>query len=104
MPFARWLPKHVPRADIALRTSHFASQIVAGESGLGLLIVPQEYFAIRALAPVQHATALDASADELPCDDLWLVGHRALRDVPRVDAVWQFILEEMKRLAAKKRR
>ena len=104
MPFARWLPKHVPRADIALRTSHFASQIVAGESGLGLLIVPQEYFAIRALAPVHHAPALDASVAELPCDDLWLVGHRALRDVPRVDAVWQFILDEMKRLAAKKRR
>jgi hypothetical protein len=35
---------------------------------------------------------------------LWLVGRRALRDVPRVDAVWQFILVEMKSVATKKRR
>jgi DNA-binding transcriptional LysR family regulator len=104
MPFARWPPRHVPRADVALRTSHFASQLVAGESGLGLLLVPEEYLSIRALAPVHHAPALDASAADLPSDDLWLVGHRALRDVPRVDAVWQFVLDEMKRVATKKRR
>jgi hypothetical protein len=84
MPFARWLPRHVPRADVALRTSHFGSQLVAGESGLG--------------------PALEASAADLPSDDVWLVGHRALRDVPRIDAVWRFILDEMKRLAGKKRR
>jgi hypothetical protein len=27
----------------------------------------------------------------LPGDDLWLVGHRALRQVPRVAAVWSFL-------------
>ncbi len=29
----------------------------------------------------------------LPTGELWLVGHRALRAVPRVAAVWAFIVE-----------
>jgi hypothetical protein len=31
----------------------------------------------------------------LPPIQLWLVGHRALRDVPRVAAVWDFIVDEV---------
>jgi DNA-binding transcriptional LysR family regulator len=89
---SRWLSRHVPEADIALATSHFASQMVAAEAGAGLVLVPSIYRSVRKLVEVPHAPALAASAADWPVDDLWLIGHRALRDVPRVAAVWGFLL------------
>lgn len=91
---ARWLSAHV-KTDPVLRTSHFATQIGAAEAGLGVALVPESYLLVRPLAPVRFARALAASAEAWPTDDTWLVGHRALRDVPRVAAVWDFLLEEL---------
>ncbi|WP_437971399.1 LysR family transcriptional regulator [Sorangium sp. So ce260] len=95
-PPARWLARHAPGADIALRTSFFLSQITAAELGLGALLIPEVYLRVHALTPLRFASALEASAAEWPSDDLWLVGHRALRDVPRVSAVWSFLVEELR--------
>jgi hypothetical protein len=36
----------------------------------------------------------------LPVGNLWLVGHRALRGVPRIAAVWTFISETMRAIMA----
>jgi hypothetical protein len=52
------------------------------------------------LAPVRFARALAASSDELPTSETWLVGHRALREVPRVAAVWTFLLEAFAKFEA----
>jgi DNA-binding transcriptional LysR family regulator len=93
---ARWLTRHAPKAEIPLRTSHFASQMAAAHSGLGAVLVPEPYLVPFGLVPVRHARALDASASEWPVDSLWLVGHRALRDVARIDAVWNFVLAELR--------
>jgi len=98
-PPARWLVQHAPKARIALRTSQFTSQLVAAESGLGVLLVPVPYLPTHGLRPVPYAEALEPSAAAWPVDDLWLVGHRALRDVPRVAAVWTFLAEQMRILA-----
>ncbi|HEU4407769.1 MAG TPA: LysR family transcriptional regulator [Polyangiaceae bacterium] len=95
IPTARWLARHAPRADVVLRTSHFASQLVAARSGLGVVLAPEPYARVHALAPVAFADALAPDAAAWPSDDLWLVGHRALRDVPRVAAVWGFLLDEL---------
>ena len=46
------------------------------------------------LYAVRYASGLRSSAEAWHVDDLWLVGHRALRDVPRVSAVWTFFAEE----------
>ena len=91
LPAARWLSQHVPGADVALRTSHFASQVAAAEAGLGAALVPVPYVKKRKLVELQFVPALALSAAAWPEDDLWLVGHRALREVPRVDAVWNFL-------------
>jgi hypothetical protein len=32
----------------------------------------------------------------LPAEELWLVGHRALREVPRVAATWDFLVERFR--------
>lgn len=92
LPDAMWLRKHAPGITPVLRTSHFSSQLAAARAGLGAVITAQP-FARGDLAHVAHARALDAAWAELPSGTLWLVGHRALRNVPRVAAVWSFVRE-----------
>lgn len=93
---ARWIAQHAPKATIALRTSHFASQLEAAKTGLGLVMVPAPYARIHKLVPVEHTRALAASTAAWPIDDLWLVGHRISRDVPRIAAVWEFLAQELR--------
>lgn len=68
------------------------SQLAAAREGLGV-VVASAPFAKAGLVEVQHARALDAAWAALPTGSLWLVGHRALRRVPRVAAVWQFVVD-----------
>ncbi len=95
---ARWLTKHVAAERVALRTSLFTSQLIAAEDGLGLLLVPEPYLRVRKLEAAAFSPALAASAAEWPSDDLWLAGHRATRDLPRVAAVWKFLAEELRQV------
>jgi DNA-binding transcriptional LysR family regulator len=94
LPGARWLREHAPAASPVFRTSHYASQLAAARAGLGIVLAAPE-FSVTGLVPVAHAKALDAAWAALPEGALWLVGHRALRNVPRVAAVWDFILETL---------
>jgi DNA-binding transcriptional LysR family regulator len=98
---ARWVAQHVARERVALITSHMSAQVVAAAAGLGVVLLPEPYLALRGLAAVDHAPKLRASAATWPSDDLWLVGHRALSDVPRVAAVWRFLKEELRRALAR---
>jgi hypothetical protein len=47
------------------------------------------------MVPVSIARALQPTWDALPVEELWLVGHRALRTVPRVAALWDFFAEHL---------
>lgn len=76
-------------------------QLAAARAGLGVLLVPEPYLLPAGLVPVRYTPALATSAEEWPVDALWLVGHRALRDVPRV-AVWDFVAREIRRAPAVK--
>jgi DNA-binding transcriptional LysR family regulator len=102
IPAARWLAKHVKNAPV-LATSHMATQLAAAAAGLGVVLAPNAYQAVKTLVPVRFSSALEESAAEWPSDDLWLVGHRALRGVPRVDVVWKFLIEEFTTDPAKKK-
>ncbi len=99
LPDAVWLRKHAPDIVPVLRTSHFASQLAAARAGLGVVVTARP-FARTGLAEVMHARSLDAAWAELPSGSLWLVGHRALRHVPRVAALWSFMLEELAGVAS----
>jgi DNA-binding transcriptional LysR family regulator len=96
-PPAQWVARHVPRTAVVLRTSHVPSQLAAVASGLGVALLPPAYARLAALVPVRAAAGLAASVAELPRNETWLVGHRALRAVPRVGAVWTFLVEEFAR-------
>jgi hypothetical protein len=58
-----------------------------------LLAAPQ--FERTGLAPVKHTKSLAEAWAALPEGTLWLVGHRALRNVPRIAAVWDFVRESV---------
>lgn len=95
IPPARWLATHAPGVRPVLRTSAPGALLAAVEHDLGVGLVTEHYTAVRRIVPVRLASALEADAAEWPVDELWLVGHRALREVPRVAAVWAFLVEEL---------
>ena len=97
---ARWLAEHLPTAEIALRTSDYASQLAAAAAGLGLVLAPVQYLEPAGLV----AMPLLPRTPAFPVDELWLVGHRALREVPRIAAVWTFLLELFRDEASDARR
>jgi DNA-binding transcriptional LysR family regulator len=103
-PAARWLERHAGKATVALRTSHFASQLAATASGLGLAVIPAPYARVHDLKPARTSKKLAASVGALPMTDLWLVVQRAMRDVPRVASVWTFLAEELRAMASPLRR
>jgi DNA-binding transcriptional LysR family regulator len=94
IPSARWIAEHVGAPPV-LRTSHFASQIAAAAAGVGVTLASEPFRFVRHLVPVAISRALQPSWDALPVEDLWLVGHRALRTVPRVAALWDFLAEHL---------
>jgi DNA-binding transcriptional LysR family regulator len=97
-PAEIWLERHVPRAAVVLRTSHFTTQLGAVASGLGAALLPSRFARVAAVLPIRTGAALADSVSELPTTEPWLVGHRALRSVPRVAAVWSFLVEEWARV------
>jgi DNA-binding transcriptional LysR family regulator len=95
IPTARWVADHVPGVVPVLRTSHFASQLAAAAAGLGVVLASEPFRFVRKLVPIAVGRALQPGWDALPVEDLWLVGHRALRTVPRIAALWDFLAEQL---------
>ena len=91
---ARWYAEHVVSSD------GLTVQVAAVRAGLGVALVPEPSLAHYGLVPVTLSSKLRASAAAFPVDDLFLVTHRALRDVPRVRAVWDALVA---RLGAERR-
>jgi DNA-binding transcriptional LysR family regulator len=100
LPDARWLAAHVPAERIALRTSSMDAQLHAARAGLGALLLPEMFLRLIDLAVLPLERSLAAKLQPMPGGALWLVGHRALREVPRVRAVWDFVLAEARRWTA----
>ena len=102
IPTARWVAKHASGAPPVLKTSSIGAMTAAVKSGLGVALLDEYSLRVHeGLAPVRHAHALAASAREWPVDDLWLVGHAALRETPRIAAVWDFLVEELEAKAGR---
>jgi len=101
LPSARWLSERVPESSIVLRTSSINAMLSAAESGLGLILLSKAFLGVRPLALAHLSRAVAKEASGLPTTELWLVGHRALRAVPRVAAVWDFIVEDMARIGGR---
>jgi DNA-binding transcriptional LysR family regulator len=95
MAAARWITEHTGGVTPVLRASQFTSQLAAAAAGFGVAIAAEPYRHVYRLVPVSISRALQPSWDALPTEELWLVGHRALRTVPRVAALWDFFAEHL---------
>jgi DNA-binding transcriptional LysR family regulator len=93
----RWLRQEAPGLSPVLKTSDFAAQARAAEAGLGLFVAPRPFVHAARVVEVALARPLAMSLASLPESELWLVGHRALRHVPRIAAVWSFLEEAFTR-------
>ncbi len=98
LPHARWLLDRVAPERIVLRTSHLGSQVAAARAGLGLALLDRALAAALDLVEVPLSPELRRSLPAPAATELWLVTHRALREVPRVAAVWEFVVEEAERV------
>ncbi|MCA9681437.1 MAG: LysR family transcriptional regulator [Myxococcales bacterium] len=95
---SRWLAAQVPAEKVVLRTSSMDAQIQAARAGLGVMMLSRPLLSWVGMVEVELDQALARALPAFPRGELWLVGHRALRDVPRVRAVWDFIVGEGERL------
>ncbi len=93
LPDARWIADNVAPERIALRTSSMDAQLHAARAGLGALLVPIPFLKAAGLAEIVPERALAKRLPAIRGGSLWLVGHRALRNVPRIQAVWDFVVE-----------
>jgi DNA-binding transcriptional LysR family regulator len=89
---ARWLDQHVKNADPLVRSDSLTVQLAAVSGGVGVALVPEPSVRHYGLVPLNIAPQLRAAADKWPTDELYLVTHRALHNVPRVRAVWDLLL------------
>lgn len=94
IPPARWLAKQV-RDEPIVRSDSLLVQIAAIASGIGVGLVPEPSVKHYGLERVKLGSALRDDALACPSDELFVVTHRALRDVPRVRAVWDMLVERI---------
>ncbi len=94
LPTFKWLENHAPKALRVLRSNSLGAQLVAAQAGAAAVLTSDIAAARFGLVPLRAAAALRSDLAELPADELWLIGHRALRNVPRIAAVWDFLLQQ----------
>ena len=94
----RWHAQHVG-GDYAIRSDSLAVQLASIAAGLGVALVPAPSVAHYGLVAIELAPRLRADASAWPVNDLFLVTHRALRDVPRVAVVWDAVIARCAALA-----
>lgn len=93
LPDRAWIAKHVDPARVVLRTNSLDAQIQAVRVGIGVMLLHGPFLPFAGLSEVPLSASLVKRVAPTSVDRLWLVGHRALRDVPRVKAVWDFMVE-----------
>ncbi|MFV8752454.1 LysR family transcriptional regulator [Nannocystaceae bacterium ST9] len=97
-PDAKWIAANVDPGRIVLRTSSMDAQLHAARRGLGAILLPRPFLGLIDLAELPLERGLAKRMPALPSGSLWLVGHRALRSVPRIQAVWEFVVEQAAKL------
>ena len=92
VPAATWVREHA-QAEAVVRSDSLRLQIAVVCQGLGAALIPARSVAHYGLVPLKISARLRRSMAPWPRDELFLATHRALRKVPRVSAVWDFLIE-----------
>jgi DNA-binding transcriptional LysR family regulator len=94
-PPGLWFEKYASSAEPKLRSDSLQLQLAALKRGAGVALVPEPSVEAYGLTRVKLARRLQKDAGEWPVSELYLVTHRALRDVPRVRVVWELLVDRM---------
>ena len=92
IPAAQWLQS---RATPSIRTDSIRVQVAVVQTGVAAAVLPSASASFYGLANLKTAAPLRRDLASAPRDKLFLVTPRALRSVPRVRAVWEFLLTEI---------
>jgi len=87
LPDAAWLRTAFRGIEPVLRTTSLGVRLRATRGGLGVSVLA------RPLAELYPELEELKGLPAIPEIPVWLVGHRALRNLPRVKAVWAFLEE-----------
>lgn len=88
---SQWLRSQVDPERVVLRTSSIDCQVAAARAGVGAVVMPAANALLSGLTEVSLGRALRRRLPPYPEGAMWLVGHRALRHVPRIAALWSFL-------------
>lgn len=87
-----------------MRSDNLLLQLALVKLGVGVALVPEPSLGHYGLVAVKVSAAL-GDACRWPTDELFLITHRALRRVPRVEVVWDLLVARVgERLAHRRRR
>jgi DNA-binding transcriptional LysR family regulator len=95
---AAWLATHAPRVEPMMRSSSLGAQLAGARHGLGVILIPRVFARTGELVAVELSPELEASVRSFPVDELWLAAARSRRALPRVGAVWDFLVERAREL------
>jgi DNA-binding transcriptional LysR family regulator len=96
LPEVAWVLESIPHEQIVLRTNSITAQLEAVRAGIGIKLEVRPFLSLSGLAELPMPKRCESI--EVPRGELWLVGHRALRSVPRVAATWEFLADIFKRV------
>src|ERR1043166_239579 len=88
---AAWLAQQFGERRFSFRTNSQTTQAAAARAGFGVALLP------RYLAAADPDLVPVALADRLPEREVWLVIRRDLRNVPRVRALTDYLVEAFRR-------
>jgi DNA-binding transcriptional LysR family regulator len=91
----RWLGKHAKGVEPVVRSDSLSVQLAVVRAGVGVALLPEPSVAHYGLVPVEVGEPLLEAAAQWPKDELFLVTHRALHNVPRVRVVWDLLVERV---------
>ena len=96
IPEARWLTDEVlPQARIAYRSSSRDAQACAAEAGAGLVVLP------RFIGDVRPSLRRIRPPSPVPGREVWLGYHQDMRQTPRIRALVDFLVNELRHRAPK---
>lgn len=100
IPPARWVKARLAGGEPAVRSDSLTAQLAAAAAGVGIALLPGPTARHHGLVAVKLHAALRATVTDWPADDLFLVTHRALREVPRVRVMWDALSERAREFQA----
>ena len=92
---ARWLATHARGAEPVVRSDSLTLQIALARRGVGVALIPEPSVEYYGLVRVKTSAGLREAVEAWPSDELFLVTHRALRQVPRVRVIWELFVDRI---------